>query len=34
MFKTVTLSKLNFIFYEKIKKQEKEAGTNFFLLSQ
>ena len=34
MFKTVTLSKLNFIFYEKFKKQEKEAGTNFFLLSQ
>ena len=34
MFKTVTLSKLNFIFYEKFKKKEKEAGTNFFLLSQ
>ena len=34
MFKTVTLSKLNFIFYEKFKKQEKEAGTNFYLLSQ
>ena len=34
MVKTISLCKLNFVFvYKKSKKQEKEAGTNFGLLS-